>query len=436
MQKENPGFDTFNFNKQIQSAIVEAGYVTPTAVQQACIPLITAGQEVVGIAPTGTGKTAAYLLPLIKILGYAKIDFPRVLIIVPTHELVIQVENTFNQLAKYTGLRCVSLYGAVGAKKQIEKLNAGADVIVGTHGRVHELYMNGHLILKHVKYFVLDEAEKLMDKNFVPQLHALLEVLPRKRQHLLFSATMSELVQKIMHDFVAFPHIIHIEPENRTATTVSQCVYLTPNLKTKLNLLQHFFNAADNEFHKVIIFCKSKLNATDVYKFFERKLGGGKVKLVHGNKTQQSRMNAMEQFSREQVRVLVTTDVAARGIDILGVTHVINFDTPIIYEDYIHRIGRTGRAFNLGDSITFCSPADEYNLRQIQKLIKQQIEVKDIPAGVFIEETSYEERQAMLREIDFQKRKTNPEFKGAFHEKKAPKKKPYEPKSTQGKRKK
>lgn len=404
-------------NKQLLNAINDLGFAEPTEIQRRCIPLIMGGQEVVGIAPTGTGKTAAFLIPLIRLLNYAQGTSPRVLIILPTHELALQLEKNFLQLAKYTDLRIVTLFGAIGPKQQIAKLQKGTDIVTGTPGRILELYNRGDLVLKNVHHFVMDEAERLMDKSFISQLHALLEVLPRKRQHLLFSATMSPLVQKIMGDFIAFPHMVHVNPEERTANTVTQSVFFVPNLKTKINLLKHLF-ANETEYNKVIVFCKSKERATALAVFIARTYGDKTCVVVHGNKAQQARMHAMKKFTNEPVRFLVTTDVASRGIDVPLVSHVINFDVPLVHEDYVHRIGRTGRATNTGVAITLVTMADEYHLHKIEKLIKQQLPVVPMPSEVFVEDTPYDERQAMLREMDFQKKKEDPAFKGAFHAKK------------------
>ena len=416
MQKEIDGFEIFKLNKQIQNAVAEKGFKQPTPIQQKAIPQILAGQEVIGIAQTGTGKTAAYLLPLIKMLSHAQGIQPRALIIVPTRELAAQVAASFRDFAKYTDLRFGVAIGATGAKKQIEEIEKGIDVIIATPGRLLDLYSGGYLVLKKVEYFILDEAERLMDISFINQLYSLLEVLPRKRKHYLFSATMSELVKKIAGDFIEFPQIIHIEPNQKIASGVTQEVFLVPNFKTKINLLRYFLKHA--EFSKLIVFCKSKAIANNVYKYISETLGSGFVQLVHGNKTQQSRINAVSQFAATDARMLVTTDVAARGIDIANVSHVINFDLPIIYEDYIHRIGRTGRALQTGHAISFVNDADVYHLKKIEKLIKQTIPVSEIPPTVFVEKTGFEEQQLMAREIDFQKRKENPEFTGAFHQKK------------------
>jgi len=410
-------FSDFRLNKQLVNAATEKGFSTPTPIQNKAIPAILSGQDVIGIAQTGTGKTAAYLLPLLKNLSHASGDDPRALIILPTRELAIQVGKELDDFSKYTDLRNAVIYGGTGAKIQIECIAKGIDILVATPGRLLDLYLDGHVVLRKLKMFVLDEAERLMDMGFIGQLHRILEVVPRKRQNLLFSATMSELVKKIAGDFLSFPIVINITPEQQTATTVSQGVYLAPNRKTKLNLLE-FLLKDETAFSKVIVFCKTKADATNLHKYMARRHGEEKVRVIHGNKAQQTRINAINDFTEKAMRLLICTDVAARGIDIPDVSHVINFDVPLIAADYVHRIGRTGRALHTGTSITFCNAADAYYLKKIEKLIRQPIPVITLPAAVFVEETGYEERQEINREIDKQRRREDPSFAGAFHEKK------------------
>lgn len=409
-------FRDFKLNRQLLDAVDDLGYKEPTEIQERAIPAILGGQDVMGVAQTGTGKTAAYLLPLLRILNYPQGDEPRVLIIVPTRELSIQVGNAITALAKHTGLRHAVIFGGSSAKEQIASIEKGIDILVASPGRFLDLYLDGYINPKKIKHLVVDEAERLMDKSFIGQFHRILEVLPRKRQNLLFSATMSDLVKKIAGDVLDFPVVIEVRPDMKTAETVSQTWYSVPNMRTKLNLLQHLLE--DESLSKVILFCKTKEAAADIGKFMQRIYGEENVKVIHGNKTQQSRINAMLSFRNEPVRIMVCTDLAARGLDVPDVSHVINFDIPLVYEDYVHRIGRTGRAFKTGHSITFVTMADEYHLHKIEKLIGQKITEKKIPAGVDIVETVFEERQEMLREIDRQKRKENPDFTGAFHDKK------------------
>jgi len=410
-------FEDFKFNRQILNAIDDAGYTEPTPVQQKAMPPILNGQDVMGIAQTGTGKTAAYVLPIIMRLKYAQGESPRALIVAPTRELAMQIEENVKIFAKYTDLRVVTLYGGLGPKTQIEQVSKGVDIIVATPGRFMDIYLAGHLVMKQLQVLVLDEADKMMDMGFMPQINRILEVVPRKRQNLLFSATMSDKIHQLSANFLEFPTVIEVTPQATPAQTVEQRLYNVPNVKTKINLLKYLLDNTE-EIKKLMLFCKTRTVAEDVYKFLARKYNEQEVRVLHANKGQNTRINSMNAFKNDEVKILVSTDVASRGIDVSDVSHVINFDVPFVTEDYVHRIGRTGRALQLGEAITFCTPAEEYYLRKIEKLIRQSIPVFDVPADVFVEQTSFEERQDQAREIDIQKRKEDPEFKGAFHEKK------------------
>lgn len=410
-------FEDFKFNKQLLTAITEAGYESPTEIQQKAIIPILSGQDVMGIAQTGTGKTAAFVLPLLMNLKYAQGNDPRALILSPTRELAMQIEENIRMFSTYLDLRTVVLYGGLGPKIQKEQLAKGCDIIVATPGRFLDLYLSGDIVTKSLKVLVMDEADKMMDMGFINKIHRILEVVPRKRQNLLFSATMSELVRKISGDFLEFPTIIEVTEQATPAKTVEQKLYKVPNLKTKINLLQHLFQD-DTSFHRVIIFCKTKEVADNVFGFVARKYGEDNVRVIHANKGQNTRINSINSFKSGEIRFLVATDVAARGLDVSNVSHVINFDVPIVIEDYVHRIGRTGRAFNTGEAITFANEAEMYYLRKIEKLIRQSIPTVDLPESVFIEKTPFDERQAIAREIDNQKKRDNPDFRGAFHEKK------------------
>jgi len=413
-------FQDFKLNKQLLNAVSDAGFVSPTPVQQKAIPMILGGHDLTGIAQTGTGKTAAYLLPILMKIKFAEGDAPRAMILVPTRELALQVMEQAVLLAKYTDLRIAAVFGGTGMKSQIEALEKGVDIVVATPGRFLDLYLAGHLVVKKIKVFVMDEAERLLDMGFKFQINRILEVVPKKRQNLLFSATMNANVQKVAADFLDRPMEINITPERRTAKSVSQELYAVPNLKTKINLLN--FLLIDPALSRVIVFCKTKLAASNIHKYIARKYGEEQVRVIHGNKDQNTRMNSIRAFKEGSVRLLVTTDVAARGIDVTEVSHVINFDVPIVYEDYIHRIGRTGRAFRTGKSITFCAPDEEYHIRKIQKLIGNKIPVQPLPGEVPVEYTDAEENQKMLREIDMQRKKDDPAFQGAFHERKGQRK--------------
>lgn len=410
-------FEEFNLNRQILNAVEDAGFSIATPIQEKAIAPVLSGQDICGIAETGTGKTAAYVLPMLMQLKYAQGDAARALILAPTRELAMQIAEHVEMFSKYTDLRSTVIYGGLGPKTQIAKLKEGVDLIIATPGRFLDLYLAGHINTQYIKFLVLDEADKMMDMGFIGSIHRILEVVPRRRQNLLFSATMSDLVQKIAGDFLKHPTIIEASAQATPAATVTQSLYEVPNFKTKINLLQYLLKN-DEEVKRLIIFCKTKTVADNIFAFIERRFGAEAVRVIHANKGQNTRINSINAFKEGSVRVLVATDVAARGIDVSDVSHVINFEVPIIIEDYVHRIGRTGRAFSSGIAITFCTEAEKYYIKKIEKLIRQQIPVVDLPTEVFVEETPYDERQALAREIDLQKRKEDPNFQGAFHEKK------------------
>lgn len=409
-------FSDFKLNKQILNAVADAGFKIPTAIQEKAIPLILSGHDVIGIAQTGTGKTAAYLLPIIMKIKFGEGMLPRALILVPTRELASQVIGHITLFSKNTDLRYTAIYGGVGVTSQTESLAKGIDILVATPGRLLDFYFSGHLQLKKIKVLVMDEAERLLDMGFKKQINSVLDIIPRKRQNILFSATMSDNVKAVADNFLNMPMIINIAPERKTAKGISQVLYYLPNLKTKINLLDYLL--MEVSLSRVIVFCKTKNSATNIFKYISRKMGDDQVRVVHGNKDQNTRNNSFNAFKEGLIRILITTDVAARGIDVTDVSHVINFDVPLVYEDYIHRIGRTGRALRTGDSITFCSPNDEYHIKKIQKLIGQKIPVRELPVEVGVEETPFEENQLMLRDIDNQRKKEDPHYTGAFQEKK------------------
>ncbi|MCU0401590.1 MAG: DEAD/DEAH box helicase [Algoriphagus sp.] len=420
MSNETVGFDAFKLNKQLLEAVAESGYITPTPIQQKAIPLALAGHDVLGIAQTGTGKTAAYILPVLMKVKYAQGKHPRALILAPTRELVMQIEEVARQLGRYTDLRIVSLYGGLGPKTQIESIESGVDILISTPGRFMDIYRKGIIYPKDLKTMVLDEADKMMDMGFMPQIRAILEVIPNKRQNLLFSATFSGRIEHLAAEFLEFPERVEVAPSATTAETIAQVKYKVPNIKTKINLLAHLLE--NEEINRAMIFTRSRKNAESVYSFLERK-NFGEIRVIHANKGQNTRINSMEDFKAGDVRILVATDVASRGLDVTLVSHVINFDVPLIYEDYVHRIGRTGRAENEGKAITFINPAEVYHFEKIEELIRMKVEELPIPDAVDVPATPFEEKQGYERELDKLRQRDNPDYKGAFHEKKAQPKK-------------
>ncbi|TAF66290.1 MAG: DEAD/DEAH box helicase [Cytophagales bacterium] len=410
-------FEHFKLNKQLLNAVAEMGFQEPTEIQQKAIPLILEGHDVVGVAQTGTGKTAAFMLPTLMKIKYAQGDTPRAVVLCPTRELATQIAEMSKQLAAYTDLRIVAVYGGVGMKAQAEQLSQGCDILVATPGRLMDLYKSQHLILKNLKILILDEADKMMDMGFMPQLRSFFEVIPRKRQNLLFSATMPEKVQHLMEEFLEAPLQVTVSPPKLTADNVSQVKYALPNIASKAAFLMHLLQD-ETHFKRVIVFTRTRKTAENIYRFLCRKLAEETIRVIHANKAQSTRLNAIKEFNEGNIRVLVATDVASRGIDISEVTHVINFEVPVVYEDYVHRIGRTGRAKHIGESITFFDPSEDFHVQCIESIVKNVIPIGEFPEGYEFIPTSFEESQAMARIVDKQKKAQNPDYQGAFHEKK------------------
>jgi len=414
-------FDKFGIGKSILKSLDEIGFVEPTPIQELAIPVIKSGQDVLGIAQTGTGKTAAYLIPLLMKLVKAEGEDPRALILVPTRELAIQVGEDIEELTQYTNIRSAAVFGGIGWTKHAELVAPGVDIVVATPGRLWDLYTIGALRLKKIKTLVIDEADRMLDMGFMPQLNQLFEVIPPKRQNLLFSATFSDKVELISNEFLTFPARVEVAPSATTVDKVEQYFYRLPNFRSKLNLIN--FLLKDTETYKrVILFCATKENAELVFKVLDRKTEG-EVRVLHSNKAQNTRINAIQSFKEGNVRVLISTDVSARGIDVSLISHVINFDLPTNYEDYVHRIGRTARANHDGIAISFLKPDEEFHLVNIEKLIRMELTELPIPEGVEVVESSRSEMQEIAREMDRQKKLDDTGFKGAFHEKKPRRKK-------------
>jgi ATP-dependent RNA helicase RhlE len=358
----------------------------------------------------------AYLLPIVQKLKFATGTDPRALVLAPTKELVVQIERVLANLIVNTDLRYVALYGGIGPKAQAEKLEQGVDIIIATPGRFLEIYAKRVFVTKAIKTVVLDECDRMMDMGFWPQLRDIQEKIPHKKQQLLLSATFPDKVQRIADNFLLFPNIIEVTPQATPAETVEQYLYIVPNNPSKINLLVHLLET-DETMTRVMVFCRTKEWVTQIHQILlEKRLG--KTVVIHSNKGQNARINAMDEFKAGEVRVLVTTDVTARGIDVAEVSHVINFQIPHQHEDYVHRIGRTGRAFKTGVAISMMDVAEVYHVKKIEQLMKQEIARREIPESVVMSETVKSEMIAQNRDIDWQKRKDNPDFKGAFHEKK------------------
>jgi ATP-dependent RNA helicase RhlE len=409
-------FKDLGIGKSILKALDELGFEEPTPIQVKAIPMIKSGQDVLGIAQTGTGKTAAYLIPIFNKLVRAEGEDPRVIILVPTRELSIQVGEDIEELSQFSDIRHAAIYGGIGWTKHAALVEPGVDIVVATPGRLWDLYKVGALSFKKVKTLVIDEADRMLDMGFMPQLRQLFEIIPPKRQNLLFSATFSGNVEEMSQEFLDFPKRVEVAPSATPAEKINQYYYSVPNYKSKLNLIKTLL-LDEEEFNRVIIFCSTKENAEGVFKIVKRK-AEGEIRILHSNKAQSSRINAINAFKKGEVRVLISTDVSARGLDVSKISHVINFDLPSHDEDYVHRIGRTARASNHGVAISMVNLAEEFQLRKIEELIRMEIPLEELPENFELVESSRREKQNQDREIDRQKRLADPTFKGAFHEKK------------------
>jgi ATP-dependent RNA helicase RhlE len=411
-------FEDLKLKRQFLNALHDLGYVQPTQVQMQTIPRILAGQDLIGVAQTGTGKTAAFVLPLLQKLKGRQDGKPRVVVLVPTKELALQVTEAVRSFAAYTDIRALTLVGGVGPKTQIAELEAGTDVVVATPGRFMELYLRGSLVTKHIHSLVLDEADRMMDMGFMPQLRDILEVVPRKRQNLLFSATFPARVEKLADEFLLWPTRVDVTPEGTPVESVEQFVVRAPNVQTKINAVKHWLIDTHPD-SRALLFVRTKEDAKRVHRALAD-IMADQVSEIHSNKAQHTRLAAMSKFRQGDIRVLVSTDVSARGIDVPETEVVINFNVPRMSDDYVHRIGRTGRADRSGTAYTLVDPTEEVGLKRILDRLPatgRPLDL-DLPSGIHVEETPPWEAKAMARTIDFQRRKADPTYKGAFHEKK------------------
>ncbi|MAI22717.1 MAG: DEAD/DEAH box helicase [Crocinitomicaceae bacterium] len=409
-------FDNLKLTRQFLNAIADVGYETATPIQEKAIPPLRAGQDVIGIAQTGTGKTAAFLLPILQKLNYAQGEAPRGLVLAPTKELVVQIHQEALKFASYTDLRIVAFYGGVGPKRQIEEIANGVDLIVSTPGRFLEIYSHGHLETKKIKHVVLDEADRMMDMGFMPQIRQVQEVVPTKRQNILFSATFPPRVERLAEEFLLWPTRVEVTPESTPVSTVAQYKLAIANLRTKIAFIEWYVREKLGD-DRLMIFTRRKEEAENLFKFLDRTFDKG-VRAVHSNKGQNARINAIQDFKTGEAQILIATDVASRGIDVPETQWVINASVPRDPHDYIHRIGRTGRAFRKGSALTLFDPAEKFALERIELLTGKPL--LDFPETAVLDafETPRHEKQSQAREIDRELRKRDPNYKGAFHEKK------------------
>ncbi len=371
-------FDTLNLIDPLRRALADAGYEEPTAIQAEAIPPLLEGRDVLGCAQTGTGKTAAFALPVLQKLstreeGRGKVPI-RALVLSPTRELAAQIGASFQAYGAHLSIRSTVIFGGVGQNPQVRVLNRGVDILVATPGRLLDLINQGYIRLDQVEFFVLDEADRMLDMGFIHDLRKILPLLPRKRQNLLFSATMPKSIVKLAGDFLHEPVRVEVQPESSTVEKIDQYVLFVEKSNKRALLAQQI---ESRDIEMAIVFSRTKHGANRIVQFLDR--SGITAAAIHGNKSQGARERALNGFRKGAIRVLVATDVASRGIDIDGVTHVFNLDLPNEPEVYVHRIGRTGRAGADGIAISFCDEGEGGYLRDIERLTGRPLQVQDHP---------------------------------------------------------
>lgn len=415
-------FHDLNLKKPLHDALDELGYTTPTSIQAKSFSVMMSGQDVIGIAQTGTGKTLAYLLPCLCHWQFSKSTFPQILIVVPTRELVVQVVREVEKLTTYMNVIVGGVYGGTNINTQSDMVMKGLDVLVGTPGRLLDLALKGTLQLKSIKRLVIDEVDETLGLGFRPQLNRLFEYLPEKRQNMVFSATLSEEVEAFLEEHFNHPVKIEAAPAGTPVENITQTGFAVPNFNTKVNLLKHLLEN-NPEMNKVLIFAGSKTLA-DLLMDEMDPVMPEKIGVIHSNKSQNYRFNSVNRFQDGTFRLLIATDLVARGIDITEVSHVINFDLPDIPENYIHRIGRTGRADKKGQAITFVTPNDKSQFNVIQTYMKCEVAIDELPAGVEISNELIElEKPKVAMPNVIVKLPKREDVGPAFHEKKAKNKK-------------
>ncbi len=411
-------FDDLNLNTPLRNALNELGYTIPTPIQHRVFSTVMSGRDVCGIAQTGTGKTLAYLLPCLRLWKFSKDKAPQILIIVPTRELVVQVVDTVKLLTPYMSLIVVGIYGGVNINTQQIEVMKGVDVLVATPGRFYDLAMNGAFKTKTIKRLVIDEVDEMLNLGFRTQLKNIIDLLPPQRQNLLFSATMTEDVEALIATYFNDPVRVEAAPTGTPLENILQTGYEVANFNTKVNLLELLLTE-DETMNKVLVFAATKQLADQLYEQVEAKFPGT-VGVIHSNKEQNHRFNTVKQFKEGNYRLIIATDIVARGIDVAEVTHVINFDLPEVPENYIHRIGRTGRADKKGIAISFITEKDKPSLLAIEALMKYEVPISPLPANLFIsDELTDDEKPKIFMKTDAIKPAKRDEAGPAFHEKSA-----------------
>jgi ATP-dependent RNA helicase RhlE len=408
-------FQELNLSNQLQYAVNDLGFKQPTPIQEQSFNVILSGKDMVGIAQTGTGKTFAYMLPILRDLKFSKQETPRVLVMVPTRELVLQVVEEIEKIAKYINVRVLGVYGGTNINTQKQAIAQGVDIIVATPGRLYDLALSRTLKMKSIQKLVIDEVDVMLDLGFRFQLMNIFEILPVRRQNIMFSATMTEDVDLLITNYFKTPEKISIALSGTPLDNISQVSYNVVNFYTKVNLVSHLLEDKD-AFSKVLIFVSNKRSADRLFEALNERYND-ELCVIHSNKTQNYRIRSINQFDKGENRILVATDVMARGLDLDEISHVINFDTPSFPENYMHRIGRTGRAEKEGRTILFSTEKEQEAKDTIEALMDFKIPVLELPSEVEISDQLTPEERPKEVEIDNPHKRKEDTVGAAFHEK-------------------
>ncbi|AZQ44958.1 DEAD/DEAH box helicase [Nonlabens ponticola] len=409
-------FTDLNLKTPLLNGLVDLGFETMTPIQEEAFPVILSGRDTIGIAQTGTGKTLGYMLPLLHELQYSESLDPRVLILVPTRELVVQVVEQVESYAKYINTRVLGVYGGTNINTQKKALAEGCDILIATPGRLYDLTVAQSVKLKYCKKVVIDEVDVMLDLGFRFQLTNIFDHLPTRRQNIMFSATMTDQIEEFIKSYFYNPEKISIAVSGTPLENIDQYCYPVPNYYTKANLLMHLLSNAQ-EYSKVLVFVETKKSADRLQEILSPHYGS-ELAVIHSNKTQNYRLRSIELFDGGDARILIATDVMARGLDLDKITHVINMDTPKFPENYMHRIGRTGRADEKGTSLLFYTEQEEEYKRQIESLMSQEIPVISLPEEVEISKQKTPEEQPRVVERYNPHTVIEDEKGASFHEKK------------------
>lgn len=409
-------FNDFKIGTPLRNAIADMGFTQPTPIQSKAFPVIMSGKDMIGIAQTGTGKTFAYMLPVLNTLPYSEDIHPKVLVIVPTRELVLQVVEEIEKFTKYKNVRTLAVYGGTNINTQKMAVMQGADIIVATPGRLYDLVLSRALQLKMIKKLVIDEVDVMLDLGFRFQLTNIMDLLPKKRQNIMFSATMTDEIENLITNFFKDTQKVSVALSGTPLENISQRCYEVPNFYTKANLLVDLLQEA-KVFHKVLVFVSNKKSADRLFAVLED-IYSEEICLIHSNKTQNYRIRSIRQFDEGKNRILVTTDVMARGLDLDEISHVINFDTPSFPENYIHRIGRTGRAEKKGNALLFYTPKEAEDKEAIESLMDFSIPNIPFPEHIEISEKKTPEEKPKVMEPNNPIKISDEDAPGpSFHEK-------------------